>query len=178
MGQKMNYRNTCYRFDKNGKCIWFTGLQCSGKTTLAKHFIEMYNDNNNYILLDGDAIRKSINYDLSFDQYSITTNVTKIANLAKVLMDQGYNVIVSCVSKYKSDRALAKAIIGNENYFEVFCNCDNKVLNERRSKVHFDTPILFNTYEQSDYSVFEVNTTTDKSYKKDLEELHYAIFQE
>lgn len=43
--------------------ILISGLNCSGKTSLAKELVKKIP---NSIMLDGDAIRTSINYDLGF----------------------------------------------------------------------------------------------------------------
>lgn len=153
------YHKLSYRLNRSEgtKCYWFTGLQCSGKTTLAKKFCDVIP---NSILLDGDAIRQSINYDIGFTKDDVRTNIVKIANLCKLLMDQGYNVIVSCVSKNKNDRAEARSIIGENQYTEIYCTCDNKELLRRRDSLHKDTKILFNTYEFSDYTFFVINTSS------------------
>lgn len=151
------YHQTCHKFYKSESvnCFWFTGLQCSGKTTIAKKFCEFVP---NAILLDGDAIRTAINYDLGFSKEDISKNLLKVSNLCKLLMDQGYNVLVSCVSKYKDDRQKAKEIIGN-NYKEIYVFCNSDDLLKRRKELHKDTKVLFDDYEYSDYDVYTLNTS-------------------
>lgn len=78
-------------------CYWLTGYSGSGKTTLAQNLIEQFIVKP--ILLDGDAIRKTINYDLTLSDSDRDENVKKITNLAKLLIQQGFNVVVACISK-------------------------------------------------------------------------------
>lgn len=152
-----NYHQNCYKFGKYNKsnCFWFTGLQCSGKTTIAKKFCEFVP---NSILLDGDAIRTAINYDLGFSKDDVSKNLLKVSNLCRLLMDQGYNVLVSCVSKFKDDRRRAKEIIGDK-YKEIYVFCNSNDLLQRRNLLHKNTKVLFDDYEYSDYDVYTLNTS-------------------
>lgn len=98
-----HYREKCFKLNKSdeGKCIWLSGLNASGKTSIGKELAKCIDK---AILLDGDAIRSTINKELGFNASDITKNITKIAQLAKILVDQGHVVIVACISKNYSDR--------------------------------------------------------------------------
>lgn len=150
------YRNSCYKFNKNGIVILVTGLNCSGKTTIAK---ELTNYIKNSILLDGDAIRNSINYDLSFSDNDIKTNLTKVSKLANLLTDQGYNVIISCIAKNKNNRQFIKEILKTNNYFEVYTFCDEKTLLKRQKLLHKNTKVIQTNYEESEYNIIKIDTT-------------------
>lgn len=172
-----NYRNNCYKFNKTGKCILFTGLQCSGKTTIAKRIAKKTNS----ILLDGDALRTFVNYDLGFSKDDVTNNLRKAGGISKILLDQGFNVLISCVSKNSNDRKLIKDIVGESNYIEIFVCCNDEELNKRRKILHPNTKVLFNDYEVSDYDVIKINTSEkniEECTKDCLNELQnkYGIF--
>ena len=152
------YRKNCNKFNKSGSVFWISGLNCAGKTTVAKELTKYVV---NSVLLDGDAVRESINYDLGFTKEDIRTNLTKIANLANLLNDQGFNVIVSCISKNKNDRLFVKEKLNTDNYHEVYVHCSEEVRQKRLKKLHPDTKILQTDYEKSDYDVIEVDTTSD-----------------
>ena len=78
--------------------IWVTGLSASGKTTLAKHFIEHMNKKKrHFALVDGDNVRDIFLNDLDFDKESRFKQITRMQDIAKFLDDQGCNVIVAAL---------------------------------------------------------------------------------
>jgi adenylylsulfate kinase-like enzyme len=141
-------------------CIWFTGLSGSGKTTLAN---ELHKYLNTAILLDGDVIRKAINYDLSYSLEDRNKNVNKIANLTRLLMDQKFNVIVSCISKELHQRVNAKSIIGN--YFEIHVDASYETLAKRDTKGLYKNASALLNYEtgNADLTIHTDNQTIQQS---------------
>ena len=73
--------------------IWITGKRKAGKTTLAKELFSKMNA----VHLDGDEMRASISADLGFTEEDRLENNKRIAKLAKVIENQGYDVIVSTI---------------------------------------------------------------------------------
>ncbi len=73
--------------------IWITGKSGAGKTTLAKELcLKMQAVN-----LDGDEMRASISTDLGFSDQDRITNNLRIARLAKVMENQGFDVVISTI---------------------------------------------------------------------------------
>lgn len=85
----------------SGSVIWLTGLSGTGKTTLGRRLQESFS---NSILLDADEIRTYVNFDLGYRPEELFLNVQKIAGMAKILSDQGFTVIITCISKYRNQR--------------------------------------------------------------------------
>ena len=81
-------------------CVFLTGMPKSGKTTLA---IALYNIIKNSVILDGDELRKNLNYK-GFSKKDRDEWVRKIGNLAFNLSSQGISPIVALVSPYASVR--------------------------------------------------------------------------
>ena len=81
--------------------IWIRGRRGVGKTTLAKELAKKMNA----ILLDGDIMRASISKDLGFSDADRLENNLRIARLAKVLEEQGRDVVVAtiCPGKIKQE---------------------------------------------------------------------------
>ena len=111
-----------------------TGLSCSRKTTIAEYLKNKLENSLSTIILDGDEIRKGINKDLSFSFEDRTENIRRIAEIAKILMDKNFMVIVAVISPRKSQRELAKNIIGENNFLEVFIDAPLRICKERDPK--------------------------------------------
>lgn len=72
------------------KTFLLTGLSGAGKTTLAENVLA--NLPKNFIFLDGDAMRKGLNSDLGFSPSDREENIRRCAEIAKLLMEQGFNI--------------------------------------------------------------------------------------
>ena len=123
------------RLKQQPKLIWFTGLPCSGKSTLANALeVKLFNEGYNTYLLDGDNLRSGINNDLGFSQEDRRENLRRVAEIAKMFLDAGLFVIAAFIAPLASDRAMVKAIVGEENYFEIFVNTPLEECEARDSK--------------------------------------------
>ncbi len=121
--------------NQKAKVIWFTGLPCSGKTTLARHFENKLLENNIIsVVIDGDIVRTGLNKDLGFSANSRFENIRRIAEVSKILIENGIIVIVSLVSPTTELRNMAKEIIGENDFLEVFVNAPLKVCETRDVK--------------------------------------------
>ena len=77
------------------KCIWLTGLPCSGKTTIANNLQTKLSSRGIPSLnLDGDILRSSINSDLGFDVDSRNEAMRRVAYLSKLICSQEIKAIV------------------------------------------------------------------------------------
>lgn len=104
--------------------LWFTGLSGSGKSTISKNLeIELLKKNLHSYSLDGDNVRHGLNKDLGFSAEDRTENIRRIAEVAKLMVDAGLIVNVSFISPYIKDRELAKSIVEENEFIEVFVDC-------------------------------------------------------
>ena len=99
------------RFNHRSAIIWMTGLSGSGKSTIAKEiekklFLKSYN----VFVLDGDNLRMGINRGLGFTTEDRTENIRRTAEVARLLTQAGFIVIVSLISPYISERKKARDI--------------------------------------------------------------------
>lgn len=112
------------RVKKNGyqpKLLWFTGLSGSGKSTLASA-LETYLHQNGFhtYILDGDNIRSGLNKDLDFSDDSRKENIRRISEVSRLFVDAGLIVLTAFISPFKEDRAMARSLVGDDNFIEVF----------------------------------------------------------
>lgn len=93
--------------------VWLTGQSGAGKTTLVKYFIKKIKhlDSSNWLYLDGDEMRDSISLNAGFSKSDREEHNLRIARLANILSQQGYNIIVSVIAPYESTRQKINKII-------------------------------------------------------------------
>ncbi len=116
--------NSTFLDGQKGHVIWLTGLSGSGKSTLAKYLQQdLVKQGVSTYILDGDNCRQGICNNLSFTQKDRRENIRRISELAKLLRQIGFVVICSFISPTDTIRDLAKSIIGQDNFVEVYVEC-------------------------------------------------------
>ncbi len=127
-----------HRKDRNGHktfVIWLTGLSGAGKSTLADRLEQyLFEEGKQVFVLDGDNVRNGINKGLGFSKEDRKENIRRVAEIARLFCDAGMIIITAFISPYISDREMAKQIIGEENFVEVFLDADIRVCEERDVK--------------------------------------------
>ena len=114
--------------------IWFTGLSCSGKSTIANELDKLLNKNGYHtMILDGDNIRLGLNKDLKFSNDDRIENIRRIAEVSKLMNDAGLINIVSFISPLEINRIMAKQIIG-DNFFLVYVSTSLEECEKRDKK--------------------------------------------
>jgi adenylylsulfate kinase len=115
--------------------IWFTGLSASGKSTLAFALERaLYVAGKICYVLDGDNFRHGLSRDLGFSDLDRTENIRRTAEVAKLMNDAGLIVITAFISPLRADREIAKAIIGDKQYLEIYVSTSIEVCESRDPK--------------------------------------------
>ncbi|MBU3660413.1 MAG: adenylyl-sulfate kinase [Flavobacteriales bacterium] len=115
--------------------VWLTGFSGSGKSTIANALeVALFERGVRSFCLDGDNTRLGINKDLGFSTEDRTENIRRVAEMAKLFLESGTIVITSFISPLISDRAMAKSIIGDADFVEVFINCPLAICENRDVK--------------------------------------------
>lgn len=115
--------------------IWFTGLSGSGKSTLA-HAIEerLHQHACRTYVFDGDNVRHGLCADLDFSDTDRSENIRRIGEMAKLFIDAGVIALTAFISPFKADRALVKNLVNDDDFIEVYCQCDLSVCEDRDVK--------------------------------------------
>jgi len=103
------------------KVIWLTGLSGAGKSTIANALeAQLHAQGYHTYILDGDNVRHGLNSDLGFSDSDRVENIRRVAEVAKLMADAGLIVIVSFISPFRDDRALARNLMVEGEFVEVF----------------------------------------------------------
>lgn len=105
-----------------GVTVWFTGLPCSGKTTIADMVAETLKKKGYKVeRLDGDTVRKGLTSDLGFSKKDRDENIKRVTFVAKLLTRNDVIVLATFVSPYRERRRLSREEIGS--FIEVYTRC-------------------------------------------------------
>ena len=101
--------------------VWLTGLSGSGKSTVA-NLVErkLHAIGRHTYVLDGDNVRHGLNKDLGFTDADRVENIRRIAEVAKLFVDAGLVVITSFISPFRSERRMARELLGENEFLEIF----------------------------------------------------------
>jgi bifunctional enzyme CysN/CysC len=115
--------------------LWFTGLSGSGKSTISNLVDKRLMDLGRHTYtLDGDNIRHGINKDLGFTDVDRVENIRRVGETAKLMVDAGLVVIVSFISPFISERRLARTLLEEGEFVEIFVNTPLEVCEQRDRK--------------------------------------------
>ncbi|WP_419770624.1 MAG: adenylyl-sulfate kinase [Candidatus Marinarcus sp.] len=115
--------------------LWFTGLSGSGKSTIANAVEEeLHKKGIKTYLLDGDNVRHGLNKDLGFTEMERVENIRRIGEVSKLFVDAGLIVLTAFISPFKSDRQIARSLVGYDEFLEVFIDTPLSICEKRDPK--------------------------------------------
>ncbi len=118
-----------------GAIIWLTGLSGAGKSTIATELErELFAMGLHTYILDGDNIRHGLSANLGFSPEDRTENIRRVAEVARLFMDAGVLVITAFISPYRDDRRLARSLVDEGDFIEVYVNAPVEVCEQRDPK--------------------------------------------
>jgi len=118
-----------------GRVVWLTGLSGSGKSTIA-NLVEkrLYANGRHTYLLDGDNVRHGLNKDLGFTDEDRVENIRRVAEVAKLMADAGLIVLVSFISPFRAERRMARELMAEGDFVEVYVDTPLAVAEQRDVK--------------------------------------------
>jgi bifunctional enzyme CysN/CysC len=115
--------------------LWLTGLSSAGKSTIANSVEQLLHQQGHHtVLLDGDNIRHGLNRDLGFTDEDRVENIRRVAEVAKLMVDAGLIVIVSFISPFRSERRMARGLVGEDEFIEIYVNTSLAICEARDPK--------------------------------------------
>lgn len=115
--------------------VWFTGLSGSGKSTLA-HTVEeqLHQRGCRTFVFDGDNVRHGLCSDLGFSPEHRAENIRRIGEMAALFVQAGIISLTAFISPFRKDREAVRALIGDRDFVEVYCECPLEVCERRDTK--------------------------------------------
>jgi sulfate adenylyltransferase len=121
--------------ERQGFCVWFTGLSGAGKSTTAEVVVSRLLEHGRQVtLLDGDVVRTHLSKGLGFSKEDRDTNIVRIGFVAAEIVRHGGAVVCAAVSPYRATRDQVRAMVGAENFVEVFVDTPLDVCESRDTK--------------------------------------------
>ena len=115
--------------------LWFTGLSGAGKSTISQALEQrLYGLGVRTFSLDGDNVRHGLNGDLGFSPQERMENIRRVAEVAKLAFEHGNIVLCTFISPYAADRAVARSLVPEGRFWEVYVKCDLSVCQQRDPK--------------------------------------------
>nr|WP_298249146.1 sulfate adenylyltransferase subunit CysN [uncultured Halomonas sp.] len=115
--------------------LWFTGLSGAGKSTIA-NLVEkkLYAAGQHTYLLDGDNVRHGLNRDLGFTDADRVENIRRVGEVARLMTDAGLIVLTAFISPFRSERRLARDLVEDGEFIEIFVDTPLNVAEDRDPK--------------------------------------------
>ena len=118
-----------------GCVVWLTGLSAAGKSTIATELErELFSKGKHAYVLDGDNMRHGLCSDLAFSPEDRKENIRRVGEVARLLADAGFICVTAFISPYRSDRELARQIVPEGKFIEVYLNSPLAVCEQRDPK--------------------------------------------
>lgn len=115
--------------------LWFTGLSGAGKSTVADQVEQkLLGMGKRTYLLDGDNVRHGLNKDLGFTDQDRVENIRRVAEVAKLMVDAGLVTLVSFISPFRSERQMARALMEDGEFIEIFVDTPLEICEARDPK--------------------------------------------
>jgi adenylylsulfate kinase len=120
---------------QRGLAVWMCGLSGSGKSTIANAAERVLHKQGRFtIILDGDNIRTGLNSNLGFTDEDRLENIRRLAEVAKVLVENGVIVFISAITPRGELRDIARGLVGERNLFEVHVKASYETCEQRDVK--------------------------------------------
>lgn len=115
--------------------VWFTGLSCSGKSSIANGVEErLYAMGCRTFVFDGDNVRHGLCSDLGFSQEDRSENIRRIGEMARLFVEAGIIALTAFISPFRSDREKVRRLLSEGDFMEIYCKCPVEVCEQRDVK--------------------------------------------
>jgi sulfate adenylyltransferase len=120
---------------RQGVCVWLTGLPGAGKSTLAEALAALVQEHGRAVtVLDSDALRAHLSRGLGFSKEDRDAHIRRVGFVAAAVVRHGGVAVCATISPYRAVRAEVRAMVGREQFIEVFVDTPLVVCEQRDPK--------------------------------------------
>lgn len=152
--------------------IWIIGLSGSGKSFYANKIQEELESKHKTIIVDGDDVRKYVNYKLGYSVSDRKKNSLTISDLCRFLEAKGFVVICPVLSIFRSHQKRNRKIF--KNYLQIFIDVKIEILVKRNNKRIYNKKNVVGKnirFPKPYSSDLIINNNFKNNYKKDLKKI-------
>ena len=121
--------------NRQGACIWLTGLSGAGKSTIANILTVLLMEQGRRVsVLDGDVVRTNLSKGLGFSKEDRDTNILRVGYVASEIVSHGGLVICAAISPYQSTRDSVRNMMHGEHFIETYVDAPLDVCERRDVK--------------------------------------------
>lgn len=125
-------RERATRFAQQPATVLLTGLTGAGKSTIAKALERRLFDSGRVtVRLDGQNVRQGVSRDLGFTAPERSENVRRVAEVARLVNEQGIIAIAAMLAPQASDRERARQVVGADRFIEVYVDTPVNICRDR-----------------------------------------------
>ena len=84
--------------------------------------------------LDGDDLRQGLNADLGFSEEDRMENMRRVAEVARLFLDEGYIALAALISPLRRQREAVRSLFEDGQFLEVYVDAPLAVCEERDPK--------------------------------------------
>ncbi|MCS5681633.1 MAG: sulfate adenylyltransferase subunit CysN [Actinomycetota bacterium] len=137
------------RYRQRPCTILLTGLTGAGKSTIATALERyLFDHGNSTVRLDGENVRLGISKDLGFSAEDRSENLRRVAEVARLMNNQGLIAIAALVAPQAGVRSRARQLVGGDRWVEVFLDTPIAVCRAR------DTSGIYEAAENGEIDEF------------------------
>ncbi|GIT48482.1 MAG: hypothetical protein Ct9H300mP14_04100 [Gammaproteobacteria bacterium] len=124
------------RTNQQTPCVlWFPGLSGAGKSTIANRVEQKLHRWVNALICSMGTNSSGLSRDLGFTDQDRVENIRRFAEVAKLMADAGLIVMGSFISPFRSERVMARSLMSEGEFVEIFVDASLAVCEARDPKL-------------------------------------------
>ncbi len=132
------------KYNQSGATLWITGLHGSGKNELAFSLEkQLFDMGATVVLLDGSSVRSGLSKELDYSPTDRAEHLRRVAEVCRLLNDQGIITICSFISPDKNIRDQVADIIGKERFHMFYMDADLEYCKTNKPDLYEDNSVEY-----------------------------------